>query len=179
MRASTFAALSHGGIGLRAAEPGTISSSGGDPAVGAMLDPAAGGGNACVEIDPAQAPGTVTLAKTVRPGRAVTLIGAMKVHADLVVDGADPENSQVAARLWDVAPDGSSQLLVARGLFRPDHQGPATWQLHPAAWRYKPGHTIKLELLGNDLPYARKSNDEFTIELTNLRARLPVRRPPR
>jgi predicted acyl esterase len=178
MRAPTFAALSHGKVGLRAAEPGTISSSGGDPAVGAMLDPAAGGGNACVEIDPAQAPGTVTLTKTVRPGRAVTLIGAVRVRADLAIEGAEPTGSQIAGRLWDVAPDGSSQLLVARGTFRPDDQGRATWQLHPAAWRYKPGHTIKLELLGNDVPYARKSNDEFTIELTNLRARLPVRRLP-
>ena len=179
MQAPTFRALSRGKITMRAAEAGTVSSSGGDPAVGAMLDPAAGGGNACVEIDPAQAPGTVVLSKTVRPGRAVTLIGAVKIRADLAIDGAEPEGSQVAGRLWDVAPDGSSQLLVARGTFRPDAQGAATWQLHPAAWRYKPGHTIKLELLGNDIPYARKSNDEFTIELTNLRAKLPVRRLPR
>jgi predicted acyl esterase len=143
-----------------------------------MIDPATGGGNACVEIDPAEAPGTVTLTKTVRPGRAVTLIGAVKIRANLQVSGAEPANSQIAGRLWDVAPDGSSQLLVARGLFRPDHQGAASWQLHPAAWRFRPGHTIKLELLGNDIPYARKSNDEFTAELTNLRARLPIRRLP-
>ncbi len=179
MHARTFAALAHGKVGMRAGEPGTISSSGGNPAVGAMLDPAAGGGNACVEVDPAQAPGTVVLSKTVRPGRAVTLIGAVKIRADLAIEGTDPPGSQIAGRLWDVAPDGSSQLLVARGTFRPDHQGTDTWALHPASWRYKPGHTIKLELLGNDIPYARKSNDEFTIELTNLRARLPVRRTPK
>jgi dienelactone hydrolase len=179
MHAPTFAALSRGAVGMRAAEAGTISSSGGDPAVGAMLDPAAGGGNACVEVDPAQAPGTVTLTKTVRPGRAVSLIGAVKIRADLAIDGTEPTGSQIAGRLWDVAPDGESQLLVARGTFRPDHQGADSWQLHPSSWRYRAGHTIKLELLGNDIPYARKSNDEFTIELTNLRARLPVRRLPR
>ena len=144
MRARTFGALAHGRIGLRSREAGTISSSGGDPATGAALDPAAGGGNACVEIDPAQAPGTVVLSKTVRPGRAVTLIGAVKVRAGLAIEGTEPTGSQIAARLWDVAPDGSSQLLVA-----------------------------------NDVPYARKSNDEFTVELTDLRARLPVRRLPR
>jgi predicted acyl esterase len=144
-----------------------------------MIDPATGGGDACVEIDPAESPGTVTLTKTVRPGRAVTLIGAVKVRANLQVSGAEPANSQIAARLWDVAPDGSSQLLVARGLFRPADQGAASWQLHPAAWRYRAGHTIKLELLGNDVPYARASNDQFQVELENLRARLPVRRLPR
>jgi predicted acyl esterase len=178
MHGPTFAALSHGSIGLRATEPATIESGGGDPAVGAMIDPATGGGDACVEIDPAEAPGTVTLTKTVRPGRAVTLIGAAKIRADLAIEGTDPTGSQIAGRLWDVAPDGSSQLLVARGTFRPDHDGADVWQLHPAAWRYRPGHTIKLELLGNDIPYARKSNDSFTIELTDLRARLPVRRVP-
>ncbi len=179
MRAPSFAELSRGAIALRAAEPGTISSSGGDPTVGTALDPVTGGGNACVEVDPAKAPGTVTLAKTVRPGRAVTLIGAVRIRAELAIDGAEPTGSQIAGRLWDVAPDDSSQLLVARGSFRPAAQGAATWQLHPAAWRYKPGHTIKLELLGNDIPYSRASNDQFTIELTNLRARLPVRRLPR
>ncbi len=178
MHAATFAALSRGALRIRATEPGTISSSGGNPAVGAMIDPATGGGNACVEIDPAPAPGTVTVTKTVRRGRAATLIGAVKIHAKLEVDGADPAGSQIAGRLWDVAPDGSSQLLVARGSFRPDHQGAASWQLHPAAWRYRPGHTIKLELLGNDVPYSRASNDSFEIQLTNLRARLPVRRVP-
>jgi predicted acyl esterase len=179
LHAPTFAALSHGAIALRAHGPGTIDSGGGDPATGTMIDPAAGGGNACVEVGSAPAAGTMTLTKTVRPGRAVTLIGAVKIHADLQVDGTDPAGSQIAARLWDVAPGGTSQLLVARGLFRPDHQGAASWQLHPAAWRYRPGHTIKLELLGNDIPYARASNSSFTTQLDRLRARLPVRRTPR
>ncbi len=179
MRAPTFAALSRGAIRIRAREAGTISSSGGDPTVGPMIDPVAGGGDACVEVDPAESPGTVTLTKTVRPGRAVTLIGAVKIHAELAIDGADPTGSQIAGRLWDVAPDGAGQLLVARGSFRPKRQGADAWQLHPAAWRFRPGHTIKLELLGNDIPYSRASNDSFEIALTNLRARLPVRRPPR
>jgi hypothetical protein len=179
MHAKTFAALSHAAIGLHAKGAGTISSTGGNPAVGSSLDPVAGGGNACVEVDPGTEPGTMTVTKTVRKGRAVTLIGAVKIRANLAIQGADPASSQVDARLWDVAPDGSSQLLVARGTFRPDHQGRAVWQLHPAAWRYKRGHTIKLELLGNDAPYARVSNAQFTAELTKLRARLPVRRLPR
>src|SRR4029078_3863355 len=103
--APTFAALAHGTIGLHAADAGTVVSSGGDPAVGAMIDPATGGGNACVEVDPARAPGTVTLTKTVRPGRGVTLIGAVKLHADVAIDGTAPAGSQIAGRLWDVAPD--------------------------------------------------------------------------
>ena len=105
----------------------------------------------------------------------MTLIGAPEISASLTVEGAAPDVSQIAARLWDVAPDGSSQLLVARGTYRPSAQGPASWQLHPAAWRFKPGHTILLELLGGDPPYARPSNGAFTIRLDDLEVRLPTR----
>ena len=50
IRAPSFAALARGAIRRRGASRGRSSSSGGDPAVGADLDPAAGGGDACVEV---------------------------------------------------------------------------------------------------------------------------------
>jgi dienelactone hydrolase len=175
MQATSFAALSRGAMRIAANEPQTISSSGGDPAVGLKIDPVTGGGDACVVVDAAQAPGTAVVTKTIRPGHAATLIGAPRIRATLEISGAEPSSSQVAARLWDVAPGGETQLLVARGSFRPKRQGPDVWQLHPAAWRFRPGHTIKLELLGNDLPYARASNGSFSTRIENLRLRLPLR----
>jgi dienelactone hydrolase len=175
MQATSFAALSRGAMRIAANEPQTISSSGGDPAVGLKIDPVTGGGDACVVVDAAQAPGTAVVTKTIRPGHAATLIGAPRIRATLEISGAEPSSSQVAARLWDVAPGGETQLLVARGSFRPKRQGPDVWQLHPAAWRFRSGHTIKLELLGNDLPYARASNGSFSTRIENLRLRLPLR----
>ena len=83
-----------------------------------------------------------------------------------------------AGRLWDVAPDGSSQTLVARGLFRPSGSGRYVWQLNANGWRFAAGHVPKLELLGEDPPYARPSNGSFTIDVTRLQLRLPVRNAP-
>ena len=51
-------------------------------------------------------------------------------------------------------------------------------QLHPGAWRFEPGHTLELELLGGDPPYARPSNSSFAIDVSRLRLRLPVRQRP-
>jgi X-Pro dipeptidyl-peptidase (S15 family) len=173
--ARSFARLARGSLRIAVDGPQRVTALGGDPAIGLRIDPVTGGGDACAVIEARRAPGTAVAAKLVPPGRPVTLIGAPEVRAELAIDGAAPTTSQLAARLWDVAPDGETQLLVARGLYRPARQGAAEWQLHPAAWRFRPGHTIKLELLGNDLPYARPSNGLFTTEVANLRVRLPVR----
>jgi hypothetical protein len=96
------------------------------------------------------------------------------VTARLSVSG-EPSVAQVAARLWDVSPDGRSQTLVARGLYRPSGRAGDTWQLHANGWRFAPGHVPKLELLGSDPPYARPSNQPFSIDVAGLELRLPVR----
>ena len=173
--APSFAALATSATRLDAAAGQTIVSGSGDPLVGLKIDPVTGGGDACALVDPGVAPGVATAAKVVPEGRRVTLIGAPEISATLTVEGVSPTVSQVAGRLWDVSPDGASQLLVARGTFRPSAQGPASWQLHPAAWRFKPGHTILLELLGGDPPYARPSNGVFSITVDDLDVRLPTR----
>jgi hypothetical protein len=173
--APSFAALATSASRLHGAAAQTIVSGSGNPLVGVEIDPVTGGGDACALVDTAVAPGVATASRVVRPGRPITLIGAAEISATLTVDGARPDVSQIAARLWDVAPDGSSQLLVGRGTFRPTGDGPASWQLHPSAWRFKAGHTIKLELLGGDPPYARPSNGAFTITVGGLEVRLPTR----
>jgi predicted acyl esterase len=175
LRAKTFGALSNRNRRYRAEDGGTVSSDGGDPQIGAAIDPATGGGDACVEIDTGESPGTARHTLAAPKKRALTLVGAPRLRANLAIDGVRPDVAQVAARLWDVNPETGEQTLVARGMFRPSDQGRARWFLHPAAWRFEPGHTAELELLGNDAPYARPSNGDFRIEIGDLRVKLPIR----
>ena len=105
-----------------------------------------------------------------------TLLGSPTVIADLTVVG---DFSEIASRLWDVAPDGS-QSLVTHGLYRPrlDNLGPQPFQLHPTGWQFAAGHQAKLELLGQSAPYGRASNGTFTITATSVEVRLPVLETP-
>ena len=91
--------------------------------------------------------------------------------ADLELAGSFPA---LALRLLDVAPDGT-QTLVARGLYRPTADGRQVFQLHPGAWHFAAGHVARLELLGRDAPYGRASNGTFTVDVSSLELRLPVR----
>jgi hypothetical protein len=96
------------------------------------------------------------------------------VTATLKVTGTFP---YIAARLWAVDPSTNTETLVTRGLYRlnptsPD--GTQTFQLHPGAWFFAPGEVPKLELLGQDPPYARPSNGTFTISVSSLNLKLPT-----
>ncbi len=172
--ARSFAALSRDVERRRFAEPQEILSSGGDPSVGIAIDPVTGGGDSCVETASAHAPGTARYELKAPGAPPFTLLGAARLRAELDLGDAEPGAAQVAARLWDVAPGGTSQRLVARGSYRP-HAGRNAWQLHPGAWRFRRGHAAQLELLGADPPFARPSNGVFDIEVRGLAAALPVR----
>lgn len=173
--ARSFARLSRGEVRARFRGLRSFSGEGGDPAVGAAIDPVSGGGDGCVSTEADDAPGTSTYRlRAVR--RPFTLVGAPTVIARLGVGGSRVA-AQVAARLWDVSPSGEAQRLVTRGALRPV-PGRNVLQLHPAAWRFEKGHIPKLELLGNDAPYGRKSNGSFRIDVRSLRLRLPVRERP-
>jgi hypothetical protein len=52
------------------------------------------------------------------------------------------------------------------------------FQLHPQAYRFAGGDVVKLELLPSDAPYARPSNLQAPIAVSNLELRLPVREQP-
>ncbi|HWD11566.1 MAG TPA: hypothetical protein VG366_06960, partial [Solirubrobacteraceae bacterium] len=56
--------------------------------------------------------------------------------------------------------------------------GLQVFQLHPGAWHFAAGHVPKLELLGQDSPYARTSNGQFSISVSGLQLRLPVHEQP-
>jgi predicted acyl esterase len=113
------------------------------------------------------------------PSGGYTLLGAPTVRARLSVSG-NAGVAQIASRLWDVAPGGGEQTLVARGTYRPagDGAGTEVWRLHANGWRFAPGHVAKLELLGADAPYTRVSNGSFEVTVHSLQLRLPVRERP-
>jgi hypothetical protein len=145
--------------------------------VGAAIDPVTGGGDDCATVSASDQPGTATYRLPPAPSGGYTLLGAPTVVARLTVTG-QPGVPQIAGRLWDVAPDGSSQTLIARGMYRPSGTGTEVWQLNATGWRFAPGHVAKLELLGADPPYARPSNGPFEVGVSELDLRLPVRETP-
>ncbi len=177
-RAPTFAKLARGEVRFTAPDPQTIDSAAGDPSIGAAIDPVGGGGDACKTTPSGTQSGTATYLLPAAGGpEGYTLLGAPAVIARLGIDG-EPDAQQIAARLWDVAPDGGPQTLVARGLYRPTGDGDQVFELHANGWRFAPGHVAKLELLGADPPYSRRSTGEFQIAVERLELRLPVRERP-
>jgi hypothetical protein len=171
--APTFDRLARGEliVGDLEVPAASVVSGGGDPRVAQSVDPATGG--ICTGTPADEAPGTVRTELKAAGERPVTLIGGVRLRADLGVSAAAPEHTQLDARLWDVSPDGT-QRLVARGTYRPT-PGRNTWWLHPAAWRFARDHAAVLELVGADAPYARPSNAAFVIQVRGLTARLPLR----
>ena len=170
--APTFAELAQGEVRFASAVPQVVAG-GGDPATARAIDPVAGGGDGCAQAEAADAPGTASYRLPAATGEGFTLLGAPEISAKLVVQGAEPTDAQVAARLWDVL-DGK-ETLVARGIYRPSGAASDSWELHPNGWRFAAGHVPKLELLTSDAPYARPSNGAFSIEVQELELRLPTR----
>ncbi len=173
-RAARFRGLTRRKLRTRASGPFTVTSAGlGDPATGRALDPVSGGGDSCVITQRSTSPGTARIPLfTAKHG--ATMIGSPRIRAHLAVSGAPASETQLAARLWDIGRDGSTQHLVARGSYRP-RQGRNVWQLHPGSWRFRRGHTAELELLGADVPYGRPSNASFSTVLRHIRVTTPVR----
>ena len=176
--ASSWAALTPGEVRIGDASAKTVSAPS-DPQRSRAYDPIVGGG-ACATAPGSDQAGTASYRRAA-PAGGVTLLGSPTIVAD--INSAGP-NSQVAARLLDVDDATGNATLIARGLYRPD-VNPAgagatrqVFQLHPGGWRFEPGHTIKLELLTGDAPYARASNGQAPFTVSNLELRLPVRESP-
>jgi hypothetical protein len=165
-----------GEVRLDSTTPRTFTGDGGNPTIGAAVDPiAAAGGNGCITTSAALEPNTATYALPAAQGSGYTLLGSPTVIAHLNVSGP---NAQVDARLWDVAPDGN-QTFITRGVLRPPSgSNRVVFQLHPNGWQFVAGHVAKLQLLGRDAPYARPSNGTFSVTVSDLELRLPVHESP-
>jgi predicted acyl esterase len=172
-KADSWHELSPGEIRIGEAAEKTVLPGAGDPTIGVAFDPIATA-DACATASGADQPGAASYRLAV-PSPGFTLLGSPTVIADLGSSGSD---SQLAARLLDVGADGKERL-VARGLLRPGSGGAdVVFQLHPQGYRFAGGHTVKLELLPSDAPYARPSNLQAPITVSNLELRLPVLEQP-
>ena len=177
-RASSWGSLHPRSVELRGAG-GVVVGDAGDLASGRATDPVTGDGICAAQPAPVAA-GTVVDSWNVR--RSTVLLGAPTVRVPLQVTDDSSQapyvtgpagGTQLDARLWDVAPDGSA-LLLSRLLYRPRTSGPQAFQLHPIGYRVPAGHRLVLELRGSDAPYGRPSNEPFVIDVGSLRLSLPV-----
>jgi dienelactone hydrolase len=171
--AATWAQIHPGEVRFDGAGAQTVVGGAFSPGSAQAFDPIAGG-DACATAPANDPPGTAAYRLPAATGDGYTLLGSPTIVANLNVTGV---NAQLAARLVDVAPDGQTETLVARGVLRPA-QGRQVFQLHPGAWTFAPGHVAKLELLGADPPYARPSNGAFTVAVSDLQLRLPTQDRP-
>jgi dienelactone hydrolase len=172
-KAGDWLSLSPGEIRFGNVAAQTVPPGAGDPTIGATFDPIAGK-DPCATASGADQAGAANYRLAV-PAPGFTLLGSPTVIADLGTTGTD---SELAARLLDVRPDGKERL-VARGLLRPGSGGDDfVFQLHPQGYRFAGGDTVKLELLPADAPYSRPSNLQAPITVSDLELRLPVREQP-
>jgi hypothetical protein len=150
-------------------EAGTISSG--------TFDPILGAGNPCVTLPEEQVfnENAVEYGTGPLPAGGATLMGSPTIVAE--VESPSP-NSEIAARLFDVSPEGEDRL-IARGLYRPEGGAQQmVFQLHPQAYHVPAGDEIELELLPSDMPYGRFSNLQANVTVSNLELRLPVNEQP-
>jgi hypothetical protein len=182
-QAGSWAGLSHGVVRFKDDGSKTISATGGSPGVAATFDPVqnGSGGNACQTAPGDDLNGLATYRLPAAAGSGYTLLGSPTVVATI----ANPvANSELAARLLDVAPD-NTETLVARQLYRPDvGTSRQVFQLHPSGHLFAPGHVAKLELLPKDAggsslnSYGRPANGQGDITVSKLDLRLPVADDP-
>ncbi|MBS1679607.1 MAG: acetylxylan esterase [Actinobacteria bacterium] len=145
---------------------------------GVIFDPIVGaekGFTVCSAVPDAEQPGSVNYRLAPAPAGGFTLMGSPTIIAK--VESPSP-NSEIAARLVDVSPEGT-ETLIARGLYRPTGGSQEmVFQLHPQGYHFAAGHVAKLELLPSDLPYGRFSNLQANVTVSDLELRLPVMDQP-
>ncbi len=148
-----------------------------DPSTEAADDPIANtGSGGCITVPATDSPLAATYRLPPATGKGYTLMGSPTVIAKIA---ATATSTQVDARLWDVSPNGT-QSFITRVAYRPqlNDSGNQVFQLHPNGWHIAAGHIVKLELVGEDSPYVRNSNQSFSATISQLQLRLPVQERP-
>src|SRR5207302_10783450 len=87
-------------------------------------------------------------------------------------------DAELAARLWDVAPDGT-QTLMARGVYRlagtpVAPAGDVAFGLSANAWRLPAGDQLKLEVAGADAPYFQPDTVPSATAISSVDLELPL-----
>ena len=110
-------------------------------------------------------------------GDPATMIGATKVSIDY--DSTDATSLQLDSRLYDVFPDGTA-VLVDRGPRRvTSPNGTVTYELQGNAYRFQPGHKIRIEVTQDDSQYLKSSIVPSSTTIHAVRLSVPVREPQR
>jgi predicted acyl esterase len=112
---------------------------------------------------------------TVPVDRAFTLLGMPRLSFGFATTAPDLE---LNSRLWDIAPDGT-ETLVTRGAYRAVSPQPlgdhADYELFGNAWRFAPGHRLRLEITQSDATYLRPDNFPSSATVDGVRLVLPGR----
>lgn len=175
--AATWGAIAPGEVRFSSRGARTVEPNGGSRTVADAFDPISGDG-ACAEAPGEPETGVASYDLPAATGDGYTVMGSPTVIARIAQSGRD---SQIAARLVDVSPDGEVKTLVNRALWRPaattDHQ---VFQLQPNGWKVEQGHRLRLELLPGDYSgaplgnFGRPSNGQQRATVSDLEVRVPV-----
>jgi hypothetical protein len=168
-KAGSWQAINTEGVVFGAQAAKTFTSSGGNQNVAAEFDPITGTSDSCKTIDIVNEGNSATY--RYRFGGPFTMLGRPTVRARIQTTG---QFGEIAARLWDLMPNGQ-QRLIDRGVYslRDNQSGRIVFQLHGNGYRFAQGHRVALQLLGRDSPYYQASNGTFTVEVSNLSVTLP------
>jgi fermentation-respiration switch protein FrsA (DUF1100 family) len=172
-RAATWVGLQRPGVTFGADKTKTFTSAGGDPNVAKAFDPIAGTTDACKTITETNEPNDAVY--RYRFTSPMTMLGLPTIRAGIQTTG---KFGQIAARLWDITPNGR-QRLISRGVYslRNNQTGQIKFQLHGNGWRFAKGDIAELQLLGRDTPYYQAGNSPFSVRVSGLRVGLPKPAP--
>lgn len=164
-----------GQLVLRGAGGRTTTSAPTNAEEGLATDPILNGG-CLTAADPADPVLDTTWSWPVPEG-GVTQLGLPELRVAYALAGVD---ATVAAKLWDVAPDGT-RTLVDRGVYRlsvaggDDPAGTLDFDLFGNAWPWEEGHTIQLQVAQTDVAFLRPDNLPSAITWTEPRLTIPIR----
>ena len=169
LNAASWTKLHPGSFKLAGAAAKKVTSGGGDPAAAQLFDKVLGN-DPCPTTVAGKGTGTARYRKKVRKG--FTLAGLPLVKATIATRG---KYGELAARLYDVYK--GQERLITRGEYRltDNQKGTIAFELNGNAYKLAKGHTVELELLGQDPNYLRKSNGKFTVTVSKLSLSLPTR----
>jgi hypothetical protein len=180
LTATTPEGLSAGTLNVAFDRPGSLTSESGlldpngpatEPVVGGTIEP----GERCRTSDGPAVGGYTAVSQPL--GNTRTYVGLGWVEVPYTFEG---ETGQLDARVWDVAPDGTT-LLMTRGTYRfsvPTYDQPTgtiRLPLFGNHWVLANGHQIRLDLTQVDQPYLRPSNEPSAITFGPPRLVLPTR----
>jgi predicted acyl esterase len=183
LTARTPEGLGPGTLTVQYTRPGVLNSLAGlaDPN-GAATDPVAQYTTvlpACRTSVPTPAlPGGATYVATSDPlGHPETYVGLGSISVPYGLAGS---TASLDARVWDVAPDGTT-LLVTRGTYRIDTPfydspvGVLRLPLFGNHWTFERSHSIRIDLTQADYPFLRPSNVPSSISFAPPTLVLPTR----